>query len=1180
MFFVTLTKKDLSIKNFVAIILTFMSFDFMAQTKDLVIIKRVDSLINASRDLTANRDFEKALELNGIAEELTLETLGKETATYGNVCFNKGRIFYFNSNYLEAEKWYSLSKLIRENTLGKEHADYAWSVNNLAILYYELGQFQKAELLYNEALLIREKVLGKEHPNYAATLNNLANLYVEMGQFDKAELLHLESLSIRKKVLGVEHPDYASSLYNLGRLYRLMGQYEKAVPLSIEEKLITERMLGKDHPDYAGTLLNLGILYVEMGKYIQAESYYLEAKTIQENSLGIKHPDYAWTLNNLAILYFNMSQFEKAEPLYLEAKEIRKEILGLEHPDYATSLDNLGRFYYNIGDFEKAEPLLLDAKAIRQKVLGKEHPNYATSLNNLAILYIDLGQFELAESLYLETKANWEKVLGKEHPNYADILSNLADLYVLAHNYNKAEHFMLEAKTIKEKLLGKEHPDYAMYLTNLGILYLKMGVYDKAEPLFNEAKAIQEKNLGILHPAYALTLSNLAIYYQKIGNYKKAEVLYLQALSIQKTRLGKDHPEYFNNLKNLANLYETQNRFSESETLLEAYFTLTNSNLSRSAAFLSERELTKYVKLNDEGSIVSAYLLSRVFKNQIIGKLAEINFNQALFQKGFLLSTTNSVKFLINSSDEAKQTNKLLKAYQTRLAREYSIPIADRDSSTVADLEEKANTAEKKLARTVAGYAVANRLHTWQDVQTALTKLHSDTMGVAAIEFVHFKLSFPRTTDSIFYAALLLYPGMKQVKFIPLFEEKELDNILKQGDHIILKANALYAARGVNPVFQRSNLSKNLYKLIWEPIESELKSIKSIYFSASGRLNQLNLGAIPIDAKNVLSDKYNLIQLSSTRQLIIPQQHDYTNRTAVLFGGIQYEMDSNAIKLAIANLKIDEAITSRGGLGFNLTDSTLRAGTWTYLPGTENEITALEKSLQSNSIKAETYRNYDATEEAFKQIGSRKSGSPRILHIATHGYFFADPDQTISSAGRMSHDSATSEGTAQAASLNSNLKFRVTEPVFKISDHPMLRSGLIMAGGNAAWQGKQTLEGREDGILTAYEISQMNLSNTELVVLSACETGLGDIQGNEGVYGLQRAFKIAGAKYLIMSLWQVPDKQTSMLMTTFYKKWLNAEGPDNGGKKMTIPDAFHAAQKELRELGLDPYQWAGFVLVE
>ncbi len=141
----------------------------------------------------------------------------------------------------------------------------------------------------------------------------------------------------------------------------------------------------------------------------------------------------------------------------------------------------------------------------------------------------------------------------------------------------------------------------------------------------------------------------------------------------------------------------------------------------------------------------------------------------------------------------------------------------------------------------------------------------------------------------------------------------------------------------------------------------------------------------------------------------------------------------------------------------------------------------------------------------------------------------------------------------------------------------MIRSGLLLAGANHAWKtGKPLKPGMEDGILTAYEISHLNLSNTELVVLSACETGLGDIQGNEGVYGLQRAFKIAGAKYLIMSLWQVPDKQTSLLMTTFYKKWL----PRGGEEKMTIPEAFRAAQKELRDAGLDPYQWAGFVLVE
>jgi CHAT domain-containing protein len=261
-----------------------------------------------------------------------------------------------------------------------------------------------------------------------------------------------------------------------------------------------------------------------------------------------------------------------------------------------------------------------------------------------------------------------------------------------------------------------------------------------------------------------------------------------------------------------------------------------------------------------------------------------------------------------------------------------------------------------------------------------------------------------------------------------------------------------------------------------------------------------------------------------------------------LYGGIQFDLDST-----VQNSEPLFVSRSRGELSFNSVDSTLRGGSWTYLAGTEREVNAIEKIMQASGVQTRVEKGHEATEESFKNLGAGNNPSPRILHIATHGYFFAD---------------ANSKGALSSPA----------EPAFKVSDHPMLRSGLIMAGGNAAWKGNQTLEGREDGVLTAYEISQMNLSNTELVVLSACETGLGDIHGNEGVYGLQRAFKIAGAKYLIMSLWQVPDKQTSMLMTTFYKKWLE--------QKLSIPDAFHAAQKELRDIGLDPYQWAGFVLLE
>jgi CHAT domain-containing protein len=285
---------------------------------------------------------------------------------------------------------------------------------------------------------------------------------------------------------------------------------------------------------------------------------------------------------------------------------------------------------------------------------------------------------------------------------------------------------------------------------------------------------------------------------------------------------------------------------------------------------------------------------------------------------------------------------------------------------------------------------------------------------------------------------------------------------------------------------------------------------------------------------------------------VSPGQND-----ALLFGGIQYEVDSTFLALA-KPAETSGDLASRGGLSFAYSDSTLRGGNWNYLRWTDKEVTGLESILKGSGFQTTLRKGLTATEEEFKNIGQGKP-SPRVLHLATHGYFFPDSKQ----------NSMEREGLGES------------EPVFKMSEHPMIRSGLILAGGNHAWkQGKPAREGMEDGILTAYEISQMNLSNTELVVLSACETGLGDIQGNEGVYGLQRAFKIAGAKYLVMSLWQVPDQETSVFMTTFYKNWLEAGGPGKGGNKMTIPDAFRKTQHEIRERFINPYQWAGFVLVE
>ena len=992
-----------------------------AQFIDSTTIKQVDSLIQVSRTLTEQSDFDKALEVNAAAEKLALDNLGRESAAYGSCCFNRGRVLWLKGDYLEAEKWYLESKDIRGKALGKEHPDYARSLNSLAILYYGMSQYDKAEPLYLESKDIRGKALGKEHPAYAWSLNNLAILYQKMSNYEKAEPLYLEALAIREKTLGKEHPDYAGNLNNLAILYHLMSNYEKAEP------------------------------------------FYLEALAIREKALGKEHPDYAGSLNNLAVLYHDMGNFEKAEPLVLEAKAIREKALGKENPEYAQSLNNMALFYRDMGNYEKAEPLVLEAKAILEKALGKEHRDYAASVNDLANLYWSMGNYEKAEPLYLEAKAIWEKALGKEHRDYAGSLNNLANLYHTMSDYEKAEILNLEAIAIWEKLLGKEHPDYAHSLNDLAELYTRMGNYEKAKPLFDE----------------------------------------------------------------LANLNQ--------------------SLITKALHHLSERELNSYLHKFSE-SQAQTLSFAQLFAGN---KSGQICFDNSLFYKGFLLNAANQVKRLALTDSTTTEKFNLLKSYERRLAAQYAQPIAYRDSANVASLEAKANDLEKDLARTVAGYGEATRQVKWQEVQQKLK------FGEAAIEFVNYHYYEKKQTDSTMYAALLLRPGDEQPIFIPLFEEKKLAAVLAPDNKE--QRSELFAqiySRGAQPL--KTTELTGLYELIWQPLDSLLSKTKTAYFSPSGLLHRFNFDAIPTSSleggkggERTLADRFQLVRLYSTRSLVVPDLTKVsTANDAVLYGSIQYEIDTAAIAKDSTVQGLFAGNSAE--LSFTYADRSMpsRGNDWNYLPGTEKEVSSIHALLQKSKFSAQVFSGEAATEESFKSIGKGKP-SPRILHIATHGFFFPDPVSVRSPQSTV--------GSQESA--------------FKMSDHPMIRSGLILAGGNYAWQTGKPLEpNMEDGILTAYEISQMNLSNTELVVLSACETGLGDIQGNEGVYGLQRAFKIAGAKYLVMSLWQVPDQETSVFMTTFYHHFIE--------EKMTIPVAFRTTQREMRERFINPYQWAGFVLVE
>ena len=983
-------------------------------------------------------------------------------------------------------------------------------------------------------------------------------LYV--GQkYPEAEKLFLECKEIREQTIGKENQNYGQILNNLGLVYWRMGKYETSEAYYFKALSTWEKLSGRESLDYALSMSNLGLLYMAMGEYEKAETCFLEAGNIRAKILGKEHPDYATCISNLAILNDKMGQHEKAEAYCLEAKNIREKTLGKSHPQYATAVTNLANSYNYLGKYELAEPLFLEAKSIFEKTLGKNHTTYAENLNSLAILYNAMGNYEQAEVLWLEVRDIWEKALGKDHPHYAVCLQNMGSLYAAIGDIDKAVSYLSEALAIIEKNLGKTHPNYTLCLAALGYGYIRAGHFEKAQQYLSEAKTIREKEVG-KDPYYATFTYNLGLTYLNTGNYPTAEQYLREALSIQEALLGKNTPAYEKSLYSLAETYNALGDYERAGKLYAEAEEKQQLQLINASRHLSEQEMNQYIlSFQERQSSIFSFAQLTAGRQEAALNMVRHCYDNTLFHKGFLLLASNRIKELDYTDAATIEKINLLKSYRRRLAAEYAKSIPERKG--VEELETSANDLEKEFARTVADYGASIRQVHCQEVQQQLKP------GEAAIEFVHYKFSNPRPTDSILYAALVLLPGDGQPQFIPLCEEKQLDKLLHlEGDRKNELVNQLYT--------HAPDGSKTLYELLWQPMDETLAEVQTVYFSPTGLLHRLNLGAmampsalrgLPADG-GVLADRFRL----STRQLLSRTGfgmavgggappfggREVAGSDAVLFGGIKYDMDTTAI--ATANEWLDGgALASHSrGLDFANADSSLRGDTWKYLSWTNVEVKALEGILAGAGIRTVLRREYAATEEAFKSIGVN-GPSPRILHLATHGFFFPDP------VNRDEERGVREEGRGM----------RDEELVFKMSEHPMIRSGLLLAGGNYAWQsGRPAKPGMEDGILTAYEISQMNLAATELVVLSACETGLGDIRGNEGVYGLQRAFKIAGAKYLIMSLWQVPDYQTQQLMSTFYRKWLN----DN----LSIPDAFRSAQQAMREKYKDPFLWAGFVLVE
>jgi CHAT domain-containing protein len=576
----------------------------------------------------------------------------------------------------------------------------------------------------------------------------------------------------------------------------------------------------------------------------------------------------------------------------------------------------------------------------------------------------------------------------------------------------------------------------------------------------------------------------------------------------------------------------------------EAYSIL-KDNLKKNSGYLSETELNQFV----ETLFYNLESYQSFNYQQSVSKVENGGFSLdiELYRKGLQLKSLIETRKHIETSGDTS----LIHSFHTMLAlrkqadRLYTLPPEKRQDDP-SKLEIKANEMEKELKKRSVEYSQSldEAEITWKQVQE---KLKPDE---AVVEFASFGYYNKKWTDSTLYCALVLRKHDIAPRLFYLFEEKQLAEVLaitkKSSDASINNMYALF--RGSALLIDSSWYSgEKLYNLVWKPLDDYLSGIKTVNFACSGLLNSVSFAAIPDTTGKLLSEKYALNQYSSARNLAF-ETIELPIADATIYGGIQYDLDTT---LMIANAGKYSKSNDFTLAYHSARSANTRGDGFDVLEGTREEANAINELFRENRISTHNFTVAAANEESFKAMAGKKS--PSVIHLSTHGFYYPDIATQLKNANDL---------LFTGSDLNR----------FQYSPDPLLRSGIVLAGANRAWRGEPLPAGVEDGILTAKEVSQLNLNNTQLVVLSACQTGLGDVKGSEGVFGLQRAFKMAGVKYLIMSLWSVPDKETKEFMEKFYTHWLSGT---------PIRQAFQATQQEMRsEYPKEPYKWAAFVLVE
>ena len=1105
----------------------------------------------ASNHYRAGRiDEARALSVEAVA--LSERELGPGHPVTGLALNNLGATDLARNDPASAAKSFARALSIIEGVEGPQGATAIQVAEFLAIALQMTRDFSAARPLWERVAARREQHEGQGLP-LANDLVALGETCLGLGDLQAARLHFSRALALREAGLQKDHPETIKAVHLLANTHRMAGDPRAAKPLYQRMLDAYRPVLGADHPITLEVSSTLGLVEVELGELAVARALFEHVLVSRRRLLGDNHEDTAQAYNNLGLALQHLGDLDRALDAYERAVAIRRVS---KTPVLPRNLANLGALRFARGELRQARALLEEALALLERVPAEQRDRDHTLTlagvsNNLGVVEQALGDRVAAKRRLERSLALRHEALGPEHPQTAQGLANLGAFLQSGGDKKGAKPFFERALTLYEKALGREHPDTATALDNLASVLLELGELELATRHHQSALEIRERVLGKDHPDTGLSLNNLAFARQKKGELGDAKRLFERALAIADKRLGALHPDTARTLNNLGLVTMALGDTKASLGHLSRAADIEDRLFANALLGGTEQQKASFALTID--STTHAWVSLGLGSKD--PRALELAFETVVRRKGRVLEAAADQLGLLRRTLDTRDRELLDTLADTRrrlatltLNPPSGLPI----DAVLALVDESARDSERlesELAKKSESFARARRPVELRDLMKARRP------GTAILElFVHHPYDHRRGEFGVpHYAAFLLSDrGLMAADLGPVEAlERQASELRRE----IAARKSATRVRAMASLTKVKRLGAALHAAVLGPLASHLDGARELVVSADGELTQVPFEALVTPEGKWLVETLGVSYLTSSR-FLLAQANPPSRSGPVVIGGVDYESASSAapdpVTTPTAKPPMTAATTasSRGAL------SEL---SWKYLPGTLDEVRGLTAlPLMSAAQKLEGAAAHEAALRTLR--------GPRILHIATHGFFLPDlPSPAPELAG-----SAPRTETRFQRPLN---------------ESPLLRSGLALAGANRRGPASRETSGggegqhdpQDDGVLTALEASALDLQGTELVVLSACETGVGDVARGDGVVGLARALVLAGSRTQVMSLWQVDDEATRVMMVDFYQRLARGEGR---------AEAMRNARLSMLRGELDgaggpydhPFYWAAFLV--